>query len=758
ADLGELPHPNYFADLIVSGRSVAGGQIPLSDTEMLRVLRPEGGIAIIGAPGAMRTTVRGPLDGAGTWTHQYCDPANTNCSPDTLARGPLGALWFTDFGFPMPSRHGRGPAPLYLKGRLFVEGLDALLCVNAYNGRQLWKYPLPGILKAYDQEHIMGASGTGSNFCVTPDAVFVRTGSKCLRIDPATGKLLSELSAPPKPDGKEGVWGYIASVDDTLFGTLSNTEHTVEFRWIRADMSTQFTESMLLFALDPITGKTKWVYTPEASIRNNTIAVGNGRVYLIDRAPAAFDRLDPRSTHVRARRGAKPFPTGKLVALDADTGRRVWTVDKAIYGTLLALSEEHDVLLMSYQDTAFKLISEQGGRMAAFKASTGEQLWDSKLAYKSRPILNGRTLYAQPGAWDLLTGERQDFEFRRYYGCGTLSGSKNLMLFRSGTLGYTDLLRPHGTENYGGVRPGCWINAITGGGIVLMPDASERCRCSYLIKTSLALHPYGIRPPAISPNGGSSAQPIRVKLSSEAGKADIRYTLDGSDPTRSSSEYLGPMPVPKTGTLRARAYSKGAPPSQVAEASFVIDPRIVPIDGTDWRVYETGPDRPQSSVWSLSSGVLTELSNFYRGDAANRDPAMERVGALRIYTPGANFADGELEVDIASSDNDGLGVAFRLSGHDRHYLWAMDQQRGFHILACKNGDSYRLLASKSKGYERNRWYRLRVTLEGARIRVYLDDELDLEATDTTFAKGTFALYAWGCKGAKFRSVRWKSRK
>ena len=62
-----------------------------------------------------------------------------------------------------------------------------------------------------------------------------------------------------------------------------------------------------------------------------------------------------------------------------------------------------------------------------------------------------------------------------------------MLVYRSATVGYIDLLHDYGTENYGGIRPGCWINAIPAGGLVLMPDATDRCRCSYLNKASIAL-------------------------------------------------------------------------------------------------------------------------------------------------------------------------------------------------------------------------------------------------------------------------------
>ena len=73
------------------------------------------------------------------------------------------------------------------------------------------------------------------------------------------------------------------------------------------------------------------------------------------------------------------------------------------------------------------------------------------------------------------------------YGCGILAGGNNLMLFRSATMGYFDLADTKKTYNYGGLRLGCWVNAIPAGGIVLVPDASAGCKCSYLNQASLAL-------------------------------------------------------------------------------------------------------------------------------------------------------------------------------------------------------------------------------------------------------------------------------
>jgi outer membrane protein assembly factor BamB len=498
-DPGAMPYPKYFANLIVSGRSVAQGVDAVNASDLGRVLRPYGGIALLGKTGAMERTDRGPLEGAGSWTHQYTNPANTCASVDTLVKGPLGLLWYRDADLPMPQRHGRGPAPLFADGRLFVEGMDALRAIDAYNGRTLWDFPLKGILATYHQDHLSGVAITNSNFCVGGDDLYVRRDNKCFRIEVATGKMVQEFSSPKGPDGHEGVWGYLAYDGDTLFGSISNTDHIVRWGWKKADMSKLYSESHTFFAIDPETGKEKWRYEAKDSIRHNAVAIGGGAVFLIDREPADVDRLE-HELAAEKRRGkkapdegqkTKEHKTGKLLALDARTGEVLWEDDQDIYGTTLALSVEHKMLLMSYQPTRFKLPSERGGRMAVYATANGYRMWDYGMKYVTRPLINDHTIYTQGGAWDLATGLEKTFNFDRSYGCGQLAGSKYMMLFRSATLGYFDLSREEGTENYGGVRPGCWINAIPAGGLVLVPDASSGCRCSYLNRASLALHSMG---------------------------------------------------------------------------------------------------------------------------------------------------------------------------------------------------------------------------------------------------------------------------
>ena len=83
-DLTDTGFPSYFADLIVSQRSLDQQLDEHAQAETQRLQRPFGGTLCLGKPGQWRLSVRGALDGSGGWTHQYADAANTVNSNDTL--------------------------------------------------------------------------------------------------------------------------------------------------------------------------------------------------------------------------------------------------------------------------------------------------------------------------------------------------------------------------------------------------------------------------------------------------------------------------------------------------------------------------------------------------------------------------------------------------------------------------------------------------------------------------------------------------
>ncbi len=490
SDLSKKLLPKQCADLVVSQQSLTNKPNPELSSEQHRLQRPYGGMICTGPAGAMKLETRGALAGAGSWTHMYANAANTVCSADELVSGPLEMSWFRDVDFELPNRHGRGPAPLSHRGVLVVGGVDGICALNAYNGRTLWIYDQKNYLRDFDGiHHDVASPEVGNHFCLGEDSLFLRLKDKCIQLDLKTGKKRAEFTTPAKPDDKNRAWGYLAYHQGLLFGTIANEQHKVSPRY---KLSKLYPESTKLFAFDIKSKQLKWSYPAKKSIRNNTIAIGTDSVYLIDRPIVMQDRIDNPRRNGRPAPKMKPgeLPEGLLISLDINTGDIRWEKKKEIFGTQLSVSNEFGVLLMSYlgqNHKFFSLPSEAGGRLAALDAQTGERLWDVKAEYKTRPLIIDSTVYTQKAAWNLYSGEEIPFQLNRSYGCGQLSAGKNMMLFRSATLGYLDLNRDKGVENYGGIRLGCWINAIPAGGLVLVPDGSAKCKCSYQMKAWFAL-------------------------------------------------------------------------------------------------------------------------------------------------------------------------------------------------------------------------------------------------------------------------------
>jgi len=106
-------------------------------------------------------------------------------------------------------------------------------------------------------------------------------------------------------------------------------------------------------------------------------------------------------------------------------------------------------------------------------------------------MIVGDTVYAEPYALDLRTGRSR---MRRHPvtgaesrwakfghgGCGILSASAKAIFGRyDGPVGYCDLAGDAGMFHLHGIRPGCYINTIPTGGLLLVPEASSGCRCGF---------------------------------------------------------------------------------------------------------------------------------------------------------------------------------------------------------------------------------------------------------------------------------------
>jgi len=92
--------------------------------------------------------------------------------------------------------------------------------------------------------------------------------------------------------------------------------------------------------------------------------------------------------------------------------------------------------------------------------------------------------------------------------------------------------------------------------------------------------------PVFGPLGGIYTSPLNVGLSCTTPGAQIRYTIDGSEPTESSALYTSFIYVSSSLTLRARAFKADWAPSQIASAIYTITGTVAtPVIDTPGGIY-----------------------------------------------------------------------------------------------------------------------------------------------------------------------------
>ncbi len=550
--LDKVPYSDYFANLIVSETTMVGGEPPGDAAEMFRMLKPVGGTAMFGRPagrwaaakplrlrtiakwlgpakqGAVETAqitddsgkwcmvVRDSLPGAGSWTHQYANTGNTACGDDQRVTCPLGVLWF---GHPGPgdmvSRHARAAGPLSLDGRLFIEGENTVMAYDAYNGLKLWQREIPGASPTR-------ASHASSNLALSRDGLFVAVGQKCLRLDPATGQTKSTYDMPAAEDDGPRNWGYVARVGELLVGSRG--------KLVAGRRGSRAYDSDCVFAFDVETGRRRWIY-PGKQIPNNSIAIGDGKLFLVSNDAAPQERQQviqsqrarigelPESERAKAELALAKADVRRVVALDVETGQVRWerAVDvtncggyhaaKKDYSAIMATMYNNGVLVIFgvYLDghywTQFFAGEFDSRKIKALSGEDGKLLWSRQIGFRVRPLVIGDTLHAEPWAFDLRTGEPRTrvhpvtgqtgrWQFSRPgHHCGLPVASPNCMFFRSYNLGYYDLLGDYGTMHFGAHRAGCWINFIPAGGLLLVPEASAGCMCAFPNMCSVVFQP-----------------------------------------------------------------------------------------------------------------------------------------------------------------------------------------------------------------------------------------------------------------------------
>ena len=141
-----------------------------------------------------------------------------------------------------------------------------------------------------------------------------------------------------------------------------------------------------------------------------------------------------------------------------------------------------------------------------------------------------------------------------------------------------------------GVDPTASDTTITSGGSVSITQSTTLKVSAWkagAVTSLVVTRAYELKAvtPALTPSAGAYGSAQNVSMSTSTSGATLRYTLDGSEPSATSTEYTAAVNVANTTTVKARAFKTGWTTSDSAASSYwitggtVATPTLTPTPG-----------------------------------------------------------------------------------------------------------------------------------------------------------------------------------
>ncbi|MCK5805939.1 MAG: PQQ-binding-like beta-propeller repeat protein, partial [Lentisphaeria bacterium] len=416
---------------------------------------------------------------------------------------PQRILWY---GRPGPrrmvDRHWKGMSSLYRNGTLYVIGRDYLAGMDAYNGTVRWEATIPGSGR-------VGLLKDCGSMTISPDnQLYIAADDSCVVLDGKSGKQVARL--PVSRFTQSGAWwGFMALAGNRLVGTatLNGAEFSMERKtdykaiWYNG---LQVVVSHSIFAADTGTFAPVWEYAPaKGVIVNPSLTIMDGTVFFIESTNPATRAAPSGQAGLSALWKNGP----RVTAIDTTTGARQWSVgvDLEHFDNTVFMQGKDGVLVLTGTWVAEvdgkKLIQY---RLIGLSAADGRELWrnDSTPSHADRaggghgeqtqhPVIVRDTVYGPGFARMLRTGEEcEGWKWGKSGQCSPMAASLHCAFSRQGGRTTVAEFATGRQQTMTKVtRPGCWLNILPVGGIVLVPEGSSGCTCGYSIQTSLAFYP-----------------------------------------------------------------------------------------------------------------------------------------------------------------------------------------------------------------------------------------------------------------------------
>ncbi len=686
SDTRRIELGNNVADRVLIPSPVEG--YPARD-EVLRVLRPRA-IAMIGSD-----IVTKPVpDGTDDWSHPYHGPDNNPQSEDQLVRGNFRTQFI---GYPMFS-----PMPeqsVIANGRIYKamghiahkanqnEMLNTLLCINAFNGKVLWRRELsPGFMIHRN------------TMVATDDALYMGDHESCKVIDGETGEVRQEIRIDESiTDGP--VWKWMAMKHDVLYSLVGNPEAKIETqRAVRRglghwpwgmwdghdyeDPRTSFGFGRTVVATDLKTGEEIWNYRSDEFLDARAICMNDTEIFCY--CPGKF-----------------------LAAIDRYTGKLLWKNEDADLLDAIGDNEKAQHYITGYATTCYMKCTNdfvffagpQRARMVVASAQDGKLAW-------THDIGNLQLVLREDGVWaagpqktengmkfDYKSGEvLETFPARR--ACTRATGCADSIFFRANGGTVRVLTDSNTAQHIDPMRPPCQDGVLVAGGHLYW--GPWMCGCQLSLYGNIGLRPSN--GPAPNPNRPDQDIPQLI-IGKRSTPLPTLAPMDGDWATYrggAARSDVSDVTIPGNIELKWSAeVCEGALPTAPVTAdglTFVAD-RSGAIQAFDqdgeslWKQYTGGPiyyaptvaknrvfvGSADGRVYAFAAADGGFLWSYRVGPSAERIPVFDRLISAWPVSGGVAVQDGTVY------------AAAGITHYDGTYVVALDAESG--KLKASNYDS-----------------------------------------------------------------------
>ncbi len=493
----------------------------------------------------------------GVWTHQYGAPDNSSFGGESL----WGSTESDEFeiqwmGRPGPrfqtDRSGRKPSPLAINGKMFVQGNQRVVALNAYNGAVLWSKDIAGMLR-------MNVNHDCSNWAADDRLIYVAVKDRLLMIKQDDGVIINELEVPKSEAGKYD-WGYTGTVDGLVIVSespkgSSYTDYYGGYGWYDATSgpATEKVMSVSLSAYEGGSSNLKWKYNSgNSKIINPTIIVYDDKIFFVESASATPLSKDSRG-------GEKIFQKTYLVSLNVKDGSLNWRK---------RIVNEPGVTAYYMAAGAGRIVTESSAKGSYFiynySATDGSLQWEAEQRWPSNnhgghlsiPAIAGNRLMVKPALYNMETGESLSYNVPKAgHGCASYALTEESVFYRGGSITQFSFDTKKFSK-WERLRPDCWISTVPALGMVLSPEGGGGCSCGNWFETSMVMAPKSRAPLMFRFDGDSRyIDSLKITLALKKGvNAELYYTTDGSEPNKRSSRYENPVVIDKNTDFRVAMY------------------------------------------------------------------------------------------------------------------------------------------------------------------------------------------------------------